>query len=405
MPWNLFRWWKGWGFIEIRFIIEKQQRYGGIKMGLTKIIALIFLTLILTTSVAVTLTTGYEGRHVTWKGYIAGHYGTNDCVDKNTYYKMLEATSRGFCYFSDEEFDWARNNIGYCTPRCWIRVSTEIQFVNENLNFTVRAKGGGNHTIVSYKWDFGDGTIENGTELSQSTSYTGGLEYKCTSTHSYSSEGNYTVKLTVTNNQGHTDVDKYPLLVEIISDVKSKSVTMEDLQYKYGETWGSDKYKKGDFEIFRKTQKGLGEPQVGEITIIKGKEYVHLRKYTEDGTLEKVWDIPVSDDPIFVHIYKNDLKIFGDIVYTDTNGEFTCYFSPEEAGYHKLVVEYPGPYMDYCMSYESPNWDYKEGDYWYEQDFYVSEKLEQEQSKSPGFEAIFIITALLAVAYLLRRRE
>ena len=382
--------------------IKKQQRYEGIKMGLAKIIALIFLTLILATSVAVASTISYEDRHVNWKGDITRHYGTNDCIDENTYYKMLEAKSRGFCYFFDEELDWARNNIGYCIPTCWIKVSTEIQFVNENINFTGGVCGRNNHTIVSYKWDFGDGTIENGTELSQS-SYTGGLRDKCITTHSYSSEGNYTVKLIVTNDQGNTDVDIET--VEIINDVEAKSVTQRDLQYRYGETWGVAKYKKDDFEIRRKTQKGSGEPQVGEITIIEGREYVHLGKYTEDGSLEKVWDIPVSDDPIFVHIYKNDIQIFYKVIHTNGKGKFTCYFIPEAAGDHKLVVEYSGPYMDYCMSYESPNWDYKRGDYWYEQDFYVSEKIEQEQSQSPGFEAIFIITALLAVAYLLRRRD
>jgi hypothetical protein len=313
---------------------------------------------------------------------------------------MLNAKSEGLCYFLDEELDWAYNNIGYCIPTCWIRVSTEIQFVTENINFTGGVSRRNNHTIVSYKWDFGDGTIENGTELSRS--HIGGLS-ACTTTHNYSSEGNYTVKFTVTNDQGHNDVDVET--VAIINDVESKYVTMRDLQYRYGETWGSVKYKKGDFEIRKMTQKGLSEPQVGEITIIEGGEYAHLGKYTEDGNLEKVWDIPVSGDPIFVHIYKNDIQIFYEVIHTNDKGRFTCYFTPDEAGYHKLVVEYSGPYMDYCMSYESPNWDYKRGDYWYEQDFYVSEKIEQEQSQSPGFEAIFIITALLAVAYLLRRRD
>lgn len=130
---------------------------------------------------------------------------------------------------------------------------------------------------------------------------------------------------------------------------------------------------------------------------------MYLRKYTEDGSTEKVWDIPVSNDPIFVHIYKNDLQIFYDVVYTNSSGEFTCYFIPEEAGYHKLVVEYPGPYRDYCMQYSSPNWDYKRGDYWYEKVFYVSEK--PEQSPSSGFEAIFAIIGVLIIVYLLRRRK
>ena len=364
--------------------------YEGITMGPTKIIALFFLTLMLITAVAVVSTTGYPDRHVNWKGYIAGQYGTGGCIDENTYQKMLEAKSKDICYFSDEELDWARNNIGYCSPTCSVLfVFPEIQFVNENVSFTgFSIYGGGNHTIVSYKWDFGDGIIENGTDLSQS-SY---IE----STHSYSSEGNYTVKLTVTNDQGHTDEDTYHSEVEIISDVKSKFVTSSDLQYRYIGSCGYDKYKTGDFKIFRKTRKGLGEPQVGEDTIIKGSEYVLLKKYSKDRSLEKVWDIPVSGDPIFIHIYKNDVKIFDDIVLTNNYGKFTCSFRPEESGDYKLVVQYPGPFVDY------PNWGNKEEEYWYEKDFYVCEKLEQPQS--PGFEAVFIITALLAVVYLLRLR-
>lgn len=348
-------------------------------MSLTKIIALIFLTLIFATSIAVASTTWYEDN---WRTDIAINYGTNDCVDENTYYKMLKAN------FTDEELDWARNNIGYCAPRCPFIVSTEIQFVNENINFTaITSGGGGNHTIVSYKWDFGDGTTETrGDRLT---------------THKYSSEGNYTVKFTATNDQGHSCSDTK--LLEIINDVNVKYVTQDDLQYRYGDNWNFNKYKKGDFVIRGTGQEELGKPQVGEFTIIQGKEYVHLSKYTGDGSTKKMWDIPVSNDPIFVHIYKNDLEVFYDVVHTNSDGEFTCYFIPEEAGYHKLVVEYPGPYMDYCMSYDSPNWDYTRGEYWYEQIFYVSEKVEEPQS--PGFEAIFIITALLTVAYILRKKK
>jgi len=361
-------------------------------MRLTKIFALFFLTLMLITAVALVSTTGYEDRYVNWKQDIVRSYGTNDCIDENTYYKMLNAKSEGLCYFLDEELDWAYNNIGYCIPTCWIRVSTKIQFVTENIDFTGGVCERNNHTSVSYKWDFGDGTIENGTELARSL--IGGIR-ECTTTHNYSSEGNYTVKFTVTNDQGHNDVDVGT--VQIINDVESKFVTLSELQYGYGETWGSVKYKKGDFKIRKMTQKGLSEPQVGEITIIEGREYVHLGKYTEDGTLEKVWDIPVSGDPIFIHIYKNDVKIFDDTVLTNNYGEFTCYFSPEEAGYHKLVVQYPGTFMDY------PYWGNKGDEYWYETDFYVCEKL--EQTKSPGFEAVFIITTLLAVVYLLRMKN
>lgn len=366
-------------------------------MGQKKIISLIFFMLIFTASTATASVMDDEYRYVNWKEYIAIGYGTSFCIDENTYYKMLEPKSGRFDKFTDQELDWARTNIGYCTPNPGFFISTEIQFVNENINFTGWGSGGGNHTIVSHKWDFGDGTIETGTGLLKSNTW--GVTYNCKAIHSYSSEGNYTVKLTVTNDQGHTNW--VTEIVEIINDVEAKSVTQSDLEYKYGETWSFDKYKKGDFTILGRTQKGLGKPQVGEIAIIKGSEYVYLRKYTEDGST-KTWDIPVLNDPICVRIYKNDLQVFYDVVYTNSNGEFTCHFIPEEAGYHKLVVVYPPHNTDDILYWSGQNWDYK-WDKWYDEVFYVSEKT--DQSSSSGFEAIFAIVGVLIIVYFLRRSK
>lgn len=60
--------------------------------------------------------------------------------------------------------------------------------VNETVSFDASASTG---DIVSYSWDFGDGETSTGQ----------------TTTHSYSAEGNYDVKLTVEDSAGKTDTE------------------------------------------------------------------------------------------------------------------------------------------------------------------------------------------------------
>ena len=66
---------------------------------------------------------------------------------------------------------------------------------NEIINNAITFDGSGSNdsdgTIVSYDWTFGDGTIGKGESI----------------THSYTAVGNYTVKLTVTDNGGQKDSD------------------------------------------------------------------------------------------------------------------------------------------------------------------------------------------------------
>jgi len=62
--------------------------------------------------------------------------------------------------------------------------SPENPVVNQPVTFNASSSYGANSTIISYDWDIGDGNNATGKIV----------------THSYSSEGNYTVKLTVTDN-------------------------------------------------------------------------------------------------------------------------------------------------------------------------------------------------------------
>ncbi len=67
--------------------------------------------------------------------------------------------------------------------------STEIAYVGEPISFNASASYDPDGSIVSYFWDFGDGTNSTGIEVS----------------HAFSITGNYTVTLTVTDDDGATD--------------------------------------------------------------------------------------------------------------------------------------------------------------------------------------------------------
>jgi hypothetical protein len=62
---------------------------------------------------------------------------------------------------------------------------------NKQISFDGSLSFDSDGNIVSYIWDFGDGRVKYGEFVS----------------HSYEGEGNYTVKLTVEDNDGSTDVD------------------------------------------------------------------------------------------------------------------------------------------------------------------------------------------------------
>jgi PKD repeat protein len=68
--------------------------------------------------------------------------------------------------------------------------SAEIVYVNDVINFNAASSYDPDGTIVSYHWDFDDGTTGTGVSVS----------------HSYTESGTYVVTLTVTDDDGATDI-------------------------------------------------------------------------------------------------------------------------------------------------------------------------------------------------------
>jgi PKD repeat protein len=74
-------------------------------------------------------------------------------------------------------------------PTASFSYSPTAPSTSEKVNFDASGSSDPDGTVVSYDWDFGDGTTASGESV----------------THSYSSSGEYTVELTVTDDDGGTD--------------------------------------------------------------------------------------------------------------------------------------------------------------------------------------------------------
>jgi PGF-CTERM protein len=68
----------------------------------------------------------------------------------------------------------------------------KIVYVGEEVNFDASSSYDSDGSIVSYEWDFGDSSTDSGETV----------------THKYSEQGDYTAILTVTDNDGANDTDK-----------------------------------------------------------------------------------------------------------------------------------------------------------------------------------------------------
>jgi hypothetical protein len=149
---------------------------------------------------------------------------------------------------------------------------------------------------------------------------------------------------------------------------------------------------------------------VGKNIMIEGGTSVTLTKNNQ--TLYE----PISSYPFFIRVYKDDVAVDVLIVVTDDNGDFSVDFTPKEPGYYNIVWKSgydwlpientPSlggfPLYFYVSEKDTDNDGVPDK---YDYDPYDPNIQSRGDAKAPAFEAIFAITGLLAVAYLLRRRR
>lgn len=97
-----------------------------------------------------------------------------------------------------EDDDGGGDSDGNSAPTARASVDSTAVTVNETVSFDGDGSSDSDGSIVSYKWSFGDGTTATGR----------------TASHSYDSAGEYTVSLTVSDDDGASATDRVTITVE-----------------------------------------------------------------------------------------------------------------------------------------------------------------------------------------------
>jgi PKD repeat protein len=240
--------------------------------------------------------------------------------------------------------------------------------VDETIEFDAAASGDEDGTIETYEWDFGDGTTATGLET----------------THSYSTDGDYTVSLTVTDDDGLTDTATQTVTVgeggtnEEIAYLDSDN-PLSDADYRVGGSAGPGTH--GGDHVSRPA----GMPTKAEANYIVTSS-TDLRSAINDaGSGDVIYidsDIDISG---FSDEYlPTNCKLVGgfcDPERTENNGRGPILYNHADAPFNRRHIISAGPIEVWGVSFEGPRAQYdtleekyfdprdKPGD---ETDYYVS---------------------------------
>ena len=274
--------------------------------------------------------------------------------------------------------------------------SPHYGFVGEEITFNGSLSYDPDGSIISWRWDFGDGT--NGTGE--------------TTTHVYSSNGTYEVTLTVTDNDGAIDEDSIDVVISKPNTPPSTptidgptsghqdtdyeytilSIDADNDSMQYTIDWGD-----GETTITEFIQNGTSTTQIHNWTNY-GEYIISVKAYdgeTESGTINHT---------ILVDVYPIDDEIKGYLVDEDSEGNYDSFNNTETKEQINVEIE-NGTYLIDING--DGKWDYafnlKTGLSKYHDYLYL--KYYNIYKKTPGFELISALAMIGLVLIILRRRR
>jgi parallel beta-helix repeat protein len=205
-------------------------------------------------------------------------------------------------YFSvqDNEGAWssaATENLTILTnqpPIASFTYSPVNPAVNETVIFNASSSLDSDGSIVSYNWSFGDGNVSNITEVIVM--------------HSYSSVGNYTVNLTVTDDEGATNTTSRDLQICLKPPIATFACSPPNPIVNETVTFNaSESYDPNGVITTYEFEFGDGTNGTGEVI---AHCYSSVGTYTVNLTL--------TDDEGAMNRTSKTLKVFSNISYLDT---------------------------------------------------------------------------------------
>ena len=271
-------------------------------------------------------------------------------------------------------------------------VGEEITF-NGSLSYDPDAEG----YIVTWYWDFGDGT--NGTGE--------------TTTHTYSNAGTYDATLTVTDNDGDNDTDTFNVTIAKANNPPSKptidgpitgnknttyefttfSSDLDNDTIKYYVDWGDGTVNESSF-----LQNGTAF-EIAHSWASYGEYLISVKAYDNQTESE------TNESTILIDVLAIDDEIKGYLVDEDSDDIYD-FFNNTDTGEHTDVEQENSTYLidgdgngkwDHTYSQEKGVLTYYE---------YVYQKYYRKyKSTTPGFEIISLLSMIAIALIIMRRRR
>jgi PKD repeat protein len=276
-----------------------------------------------------------------------------------------------------------------------------IGVVGEEITFNGSRRSDPDGDIISWHWDFGDGS-ENTGEVT---------------THIYSSNGTYNATLTVTDNDGAKDEDTFYVIISTGNhppqnlDIDGPLTGKKNHDYKYSisaidiDTDDMLRYiiNWGDGTTYTSDIVASG------FTITTSHNWSTWGAYDVTVTAEDNYSASISKTfTVLIDVIVIDGEIVGYIIDEDSSDPFDIFNNTQNKKVTKVEKDSTGAYL--IDSDGNGKWDFaydpehgllKYPEYVYKKYFNIY----QLQNTTPGFELISIIAMIALVTIIMKRRQ